>query len=131
MSKKKQKTRKVYQDSQPPTSCFVSLMLWNVLKLRFCDFLPKKHQNFVFGWPAGYSSSIPGISGIFLKCSYFLGSWVLGVRWCGFESLPGSLSFCENSMSNISHCSAFYFLGGAHVGCVGGLFAGVREQWGV
>ena len=34
-------------------------------------------------------------------------------------------------MSKISHCSAFYFLGDAHVGCVRGLFAGVREQWGV
>ena len=40
----------------------------------FFDFLPKKHENLVFGWTVGNSSSNPNISNIFLKFLDFLGS---------------------------------------------------------
>ena len=37
----------------------------------FLQFFVEKHQNMAFGWPAGYSPSNRGISGIFLKFPNF------------------------------------------------------------
>ena len=40
----------------------------------FLQFFTKKHQNFAFGWTAGYLPSGPSISGIFFKFPNFLRS---------------------------------------------------------
>ena len=51
----------------------------------FLQFFTKKRQNLAFGLTAGYSSSNPEISGIFLKFPNFLISLFF---LCGYESLP-------------------------------------------
>ena len=43
----------------------------------FLQFFTKKRQNLALGWTAGYSSSNPSISEIFLKFSNFLRSLIL------------------------------------------------------
>ena len=40
----------------------------------FLQFFTKKHQNFTFGWTAGYLPSNPSVSEIFLKFPSFLKS---------------------------------------------------------
>ena len=55
----------------------------------FLQFFTNKRQNLAFGWTAGYSPSNRIISGIFLKFSDFIRSWVLSRSATPEHSLSG------------------------------------------